>query len=69
MVELGTANKLTWGCDAHHGEESYGALLAAHHVLAKAFSELVADDWMDEEEATDYCARILDRNPRSLYGI
>ncbi|MGA2547141.1 MAG: amidohydrolase family protein [Rectinemataceae bacterium] len=69
MVELGTADKLTWGCDAHHGEESYGALLAARHVLAKAFSELVAEDWMDEEEAADYCARILDRNPRGLYGV
>ena len=69
MVELGTADKLTWGCDAHHGEESYGALLAARHVLAKAFSELVADDWMDEEEARVYCERIFDQNPRNLYGV
>jgi uncharacterized protein len=69
MVELGTSDKLTWGCDAHHGEESYGALLAARHVLAKAFSELVAEDWMAEKEAADYCARILDRDPRGLYGV
>jgi len=69
MVELGTADKLTWGCDAHHGEESYAAILAARHVLAKAFSELVAEHWMSEEEAGDYCSRILDRNPRALYGV
>jgi hypothetical protein len=69
MVEIGTADKLTWGCDAHHGEESYGALLAARQVLAKAFSGLVADGWMDEEEAADYCDRVFDRNPRGLYGI
>lgn len=69
IVELGTTDKLTWGCDAHHGEESYAALLAARHTLAKAFSELVAEDWMDEEEASDYCVRILDRNPRNLYGV
>ena len=69
MVELGTADKLTWGCDAHHGEESYGALLAARHVLAKAFSGLVDDEWMDEGEAGAYCERIFDQNPRTLYGV
>ena len=69
MVEVGTADKLTWGCDAHHGEESYGALLAARHVIGRAFSELVEDGWMDGAEAEDYCLRILNRNPRELYGV
>jgi len=69
MVELGTADRMSWGCDTWTGEESYGALLAARDVLSSALGDLVDENWLPLEDARAYIERVLRGNAVSLYGV
>jgi len=67
MVELGTVDRMTWGCDTWTGEESLGALLAVRDALGVAFGELVDEGWMTLADAEAYVRRILVDNAQRLY--
>jgi len=69
LIDTGTADKVCWGCDTWTGEESYGALLAARHVIARTLADLVQDDWLDMEAARHLGKNILHDNAARLYGV
>src|SRR5690606_7204040 len=41
LIEVGTADKVCWGCDTWTSEESYGAVLAMRYVLADVLEEKI----------------------------
>jgi len=69
MVELGTADRMSWGCDTWTGEESYGALLAVRDALSSAFGDLVDENWLSLEDARACIERVLRGNAVGLYGV
>jgi hypothetical protein len=69
LIEVGTADKVAWGCDTWTGEESHGALLAARHVVAEVLGDMVRGDWMDLEAAKRLGRRIMHDNAAALYGV
>ncbi len=69
LIEVGTADRLMWGCDTWSSEESYGALLAFRHVLAKVLCEKVEDGFLDIEEAFSIIDRVTYANASELYRL
>ncbi len=69
MLDVTTADKLTWGCDTWTPQESYGALLAMRTVLCRTLATRVDLGLTDLEGALDLVARILSENASALYKI
>ena len=69
IVDIVRADALCWGCDTWTSEESYGALLAARHVLAKVFSAKIEEGRLSYSDACDYLKGVLHDNAAELYGI
>ncbi|MGL4337034.1 MAG: hypothetical protein ACRCST_09055 [Turicibacter sp.] len=67
LIETSHSNKICWGCDTWASEDSFGALLAIRHVLAKVMAEKVMDDYMSMSDAKDLINRILYTNAKELY--
>ena len=68
-LEVGDAGRFCWGCDTWTSEESYGALLAVRHVLARTLSQKIEDGMIDKEYALVLAKRILFENAKSLYKL
>jgi len=68
-VEIVQRGAVCWGCDAWASEESYGAVLAARHILAKAFSAKIEEGYFSFSDACAYIQGILRDNAKTLYGI
>jgi hypothetical protein len=62
------SDRITWGADCWTVEEMYGALLGAKHVIARALSELVEDDYIGLDDAVSAASSILERGGSSIYG-
>ena len=69
LVEIGTADKLCWGCDTWSSEESLGAVLAFRHTLSRALGSLVKEGYFSLEDAFTVSENILHRNARTLYRL
>jgi predicted TIM-barrel fold metal-dependent hydrolase len=69
LVEIGTADKLCWGCDTWTAEESLGARMALNHTLSRALGSLVKENYFSLEDAFAVADNILSRNAAALYGI
>lgn len=69
LIEIGTSDKVCWGCDTWTSEESYGALLAARHVLASVLSEKIDDGYLDLDNAKIYIDKVLYHNAKRLYKL
>jgi predicted TIM-barrel fold metal-dependent hydrolase len=69
LVEVGTADKLMWGCDTWSSEESYGALLAFRHTLAKVLSSKIEDGYFSLEDAKAISVRVMRGNAAELFGF
>ncbi len=69
LIEVGTAEKICWGCDTWTSEESFGARIAINSVLANVFSKKINDGYMDETDARYLLENILYRNAKVLYKI
>jgi len=67
IIEVGTSNKACWGCDTWTSEESYGALLAMQHVLAKVLSQKIADKYISFKNAETIIDDVLYNNAKNLY--
>jgi len=67
IVDIVQSGALCWGCDSWTAEESYGALLAARHVLAKTFSAKIEDGIFSVADACDYIKGIMYDNAKALY--
>lgn len=68
-LEVGDSGRFCWGCDTWTAEESYGALLAVRHVLAKALSEMCDEGAINYEQAKYIILSILCNNARKIYHI
>jgi len=69
IVDIISDGALCWGCDTWTSEESYGALLAARDVFAKAFSLKIEDGYFSFNDACNYINGIMNKNVKELYGI
>lgn len=69
LIEVGTADKVCWGCDTWTAEESYGALLAVRHVLAVVLAGKVETGYLSRDDAEAIAANILSKNARALYRL
>lgn len=68
LIEVGTSDKICWGCDTWTAEESYGAVLAVSHVLANVLRDKVNNNYLSENDAMNIIDNILYNNPRKLYN-
>jgi hypothetical protein len=64
-----SSNRIAWGDDAFTSEESYGALLAWRHVVAKVLSEKVEDDYINLPEAEILASKLIYKNAIELYRL
>jgi len=69
LIEVGTSDKICWGCDTWTFEESYGALLAGRHVLAKVLSEKINDNYIGLDDAKVIIDNIFYENAKKLYSL
>lgn len=69
MIEVGTLNRMMWGCDTWTSEESYGAMIAAKRVLSSVFAEYVDDGYLSFLDALDFLDHIFYRNPKTLFRL
>jgi len=69
LIEVGTAEKICWGCDTWTSEESYGARIALNDLLAKVLSRKIENGYFNMTDAECIVENILYNNPKSLYKI
>ncbi len=67
LIEVGTADKVCWGCDTWTSEESYGALLAFRHVLASVLESKVQQQYFSSGDAMRIIDNIMYNNAAALY--
>lgn len=67
LIEVGRTDQICWGCDTWTAEESYGALLAARHVIAKVLSTRIAEGYMNISQAEQLADQIFYSNAKKLY--
>lgn len=61
MIEVGTSDRMMWGCDTWTSEESYGAMIAVKRVLSTLFSRNM---W-----TTDICPLRMRSNLWTIFSI
>lgn len=69
LIEVSTIDRICWGCDTWTSEESYGALLAARHVLKKVLSCKIDEGYLTLDDAKAVAKNILYNNAAKLYKI
>ena len=69
LIEVGTADKICWGCDTWTSEESLGARMAADFVVNKTLEEKMRDGYLTQTDAMQLGENILRRNAKALYGL
>lgn len=69
LIEVANAQSICWGCDTWTSEESYGALLAARHVIAKVLSGKIEDGYFGMRDAFDVAANIIRNNAKRIYRL
>lgn len=69
LIEVGTSDKICWGCDTWTSEESYGARLALNHVLSNVLFDKIQKDYLDINDAQQITRNILYNNSKKLYNL
>lgn len=69
LVEVGTSNRLYWGCDTWNSEASYGARLLANETIANAMGALVDRGYFSKQDAMYMIKRIFWDNAHELFQI
>ncbi len=64
-----SSNRIAWGDDAFTSEESYGALLAWRHVVAKVLTERVEDGYFNLKEAETLATKLMYKNAIETYRL
>ncbi len=64
-----SSNRIAWGDDAFTSEESYGALLAWRHVVAKVLTEKVEEGYFNVRQAEARAARLMAQNAVETYSL
>ncbi len=69
LIEVGTIDKICWGCDTWTSEESYGALLAIRQVLADVLTDKINAGYLNLNDALVIADNLLLKNARKLYKL
>lgn len=69
IIEIGTADKIFWGCDTWTSEESYGARIALNNVCANVLTEKIKKGYFSIRDAEIIIENILYRNPMGTYNL
>jgi uncharacterized protein len=69
LIEVSTAEKISWGCDTWTSEESYGARIAFNDLLANVLTKKIENGYFSINDAECIVENILYNNPKSLYNI
>jgi len=69
LIEVGTSDKVCWGCDTWTSEESYGALLAVRYVLADVLGSKVKTGYFSLNDAKTVVDNVLYNNAACLYKL
>lgn len=69
LIEIGTIDKICWGCDTWTPEESYGALLAERYILVKVLSDKVDEGYITFNDSKIIIDNILYNNAANLYKL
>ena len=64
-----TSEKITWGGDCWTPEETYGAVLALRHVVARVLSEKITEGYFGYRRAFELARQIFSKNACRLYGF
>ena len=67
LIEIGTIDKICWGCDTRTAEESYGALLAFKNVLYEVLSEKNRSGYLSNSNTFEIADYIMKNNALVLY--
>ena len=62
-------DRISWGGDCRTGEETYAALLAAKHSVARAVGDLVDDEYFDLESGIAVATSIFHDGGARTYGL
>jgi predicted TIM-barrel fold metal-dependent hydrolase len=69
LIEVGTSDKICWGCDTWTSEESYGARLAVNSVLTDVLDAKVSSGYLCANGAEQVARNILFNNAKTLYKL
>ena len=69
LIEVGTADKICWGCDTWTSEESFGARLAINSVLTEVLESKVRSRYISVAGAEQLARNILYNNAKTLYKL
>lgn len=69
LIEVGTSDKVCWGCDTWTSEESFGALLAFRSVLAHVLKDKIEAGYFSISDARLVIDNLMLNNAAALYNI
>lgn len=69
LIEIGTSDKICWGCDTWTSEESYGAVIAFRSILSQVLNEKMREGYLSGSDAEKIADNVLVHNARNLYGL
>lgn len=69
LIEVGTSEKICWGCDTWTSEESYGARLAVNSVLSDVLEAKISNGYFSHSEALRMAENVLRNNAKELYKL
>lgn len=67
--DLVPMNKMTWGGDCRHVENSYSAVLLFRRLMYEVLSEKIKDNYLNEETAEQMVERIMYKNAVEIYAL
>ena len=62
-------NKMTWGGDCRHVENSYSAVLLFRRLMYEVLSEKIKENYLSEEIAGQMVERIMYKNAVEIYAL
>ena len=68
LIECGTSDKVYWGCDSWHSEESFAAKLVMADCLANVLSQKKESGYLDEADAHRLIRKIMYENAGNVFG-
>ena len=69
LIEVGTSDKICWGCDTWTSEESFGALLAFRSVLAHVLKDKIEAGYFSVSDAKLVIDNLMVNNAAALYDF
>ena len=68
LIEVGTSDRVVWGCDTWTSEESFGARLALNDVLARVLKDKIKRGYFGLADSEIVAGNILRNNAHALFG-